>query len=115
MPGAQTRTVTRAKVSGRTITTEVPPLPGIPPPDPYTSLKRLRLLVPPRARAGRFYVTTPPACPRSRRWIFTLTFVYRDGVRQVVKSASPCGPSSGPRPPQTGDDAWIDRVVDRHR
>jgi hypothetical protein len=90
MPGVQTRTVTRAKVSGRTITTDVPPLPGIPPPDPFTALKRFRLVVPALERAGRFYVTTPPSCPRSRAWIFTLVFEYRDGVREVVRSPSRC-------------------------
>ena len=94
MPAVQTRTVTRAKVRGRTITTDVPPLPGIPPPDPYTSLKRFRLRVPPLKRAGRSYVRTPASCPRSRRWIVTLEFEYRDGVRQVVRSPSPCVPRS---------------------
>jgi hypothetical protein len=97
MPGAQTRTVTRAKVTGNTITTSVPPLPGLPPPDPYTAVKRFRLRVPPLARAGRFYVTTPPTCTSSRRWIFTLTFVYRDGVREVVKSPSACVSRRVPR------------------
>ncbi|MEA2271831.1 MAG: hypothetical protein QOI98_539 [Solirubrobacteraceae bacterium] len=92
MPGAQTRTVTRARVRGNTITTDVPPLPGTPPPDPYLALKRFRLFVAPLTRAGASYVTTPASCPRSRKWIFTLTFVYRDGVRQVVTSASPCVP-----------------------
>ena len=94
MPGAQTRTVTRAKVRGHTITTDVPPLPGIPPPDPYTSLKRFRLRVPPLRRAGKSYVRTPGSCPRSRRWIVTLVFVYRDGVRQTVRSPTPCVPRS---------------------
>jgi hypothetical protein len=97
MPGVQTRTVTRAKVSGRTITTDVPPLPGVPPPDRYTALKRFRLVVPALRRAGRFYVTTPPSCPRSRTWVFTLVFQYRDGVREVVRSPSSCVPRNRSR------------------
>jgi hypothetical protein len=92
MPGVQTRTVTRAKVSDRTITSDVPPLPGVPPPDPFTALKRFRLVVPALSRAGRFYVTTPPSCPSSRTWIFTLAFEYRDGAREVVRSPSSCVP-----------------------
>lgn len=97
MRGVQTRTVTRARVSGNTITTDLPALPGTPPPDPYLALKRFRLSVAPLLRAGASYVTTPASCPASREWIFTLTFEYRDGVRQVVKSASPCVPPLRPR------------------
>jgi hypothetical protein len=98
-----TRTVTRARVSGRTVTTDVPPLPGAPPPDPFLALKRFRLSVAPLTRAGRSYVRTPPTCPRSRTWTSTLVFEYRDGVRTVVKSSSPCVPrhrqgGSTPRP-----------------
>jgi hypothetical protein len=97
MPSAQTRTVTRAKVTRSTITTDVPPLPGTPPPDPYTALKRFRLLVPAYARAGRRYVTTPRSCPSSRHWVFKLTFVYRDGAREVVRSRTPCVRKRGRR------------------
>jgi hypothetical protein len=97
MPGTQTRTVTRAQVRGTTITTAVPPIPGVPPPDPYTALKSFRLSVPPFSRGGRAYVRTPPTCPSSGMWTFTLTFVYRDGVRDVAHTTSPCVPRRLPR------------------
>ena len=90
MPGIQTRTVTRAHVHGTTITTDIPPIPGAPPPDPFTALKSFQLSVPPRTVGTRAYVRTPPTCPTSGVWTFTLTFAYHDGVRDVVHTTSPC-------------------------
>jgi hypothetical protein len=91
LPGSQTRTVTRARVAGETITTDTPTFPGVPPPDPYLALKSFRLSVPPLTRAGRSYVTTPSSCPRAG-WTFEFTFIYRDGVEQRLESHSPCIP-----------------------
>jgi hypothetical protein len=89
-PGAQTRTVTRAHVTGNTITTDTPTFPGVPPPDPYLALKSFRLSVKPLTRAGRSYVITPPSCPSEGYWTFTFTSIYRDGVRETAQSYSPC-------------------------
>ena len=90
------RTVTRAKVSGRTLRSDVPPIPGAPPPDNFAAVERVRAEFKAIRRGGRNYITTPPTCPGSRRWQNRIRFTYRDGVTQPVTSSSPCS-SSGPR------------------
>jgi hypothetical protein len=69
----------RDAVKGRKITIE-PVLPS------GVSLKRLKL------RIGRHstYMTNPPSCPRSRKWITKARFTYADGSAQILRSASPC-------------------------
>jgi hypothetical protein len=72
----------RDRVKGRKITIE-PVLPtGV-------ALKRLKL------RIGRHstYMTDPPSCPRSRKWITKARFTNADGTAQPLRSASPCKPS----------------------
>ncbi len=92
--GGGPRFISRAPVSTRSIDSAAPPLPGAPPPDAFTAIRRVRAnlhaisVVRGGRRAG--YVTTPPACPRSRRWRSELSFTYRDGVTQVVRPATPC-------------------------
>ena len=91
------RTVARFPVSENTFTAEVPPLPGAPPPDPFLSIKRVRLtlneVTTGSGSARRAYLTTPPSCPGS--WTNVAEFTYRDGVTQVVESASPCTTAQG--------------------
>jgi hypothetical protein len=91
---ARSRTPVRATVSGRTVDTDPPPLPGLPPPDPFLAVKTVRLTVDriSRVRGGRRvgYVTTPRTCPRTRRWTNRTTFSYPDEVSQTVATASPC-------------------------
>ena len=85
-----TRAVSRAKIEGASITTQVPPLPGNPPPDPYTAFKRLRIASEAAIRAGRAYARTPPGCPSAGYWTNTVILIYRDGRREDLKSRSPC-------------------------
>jgi hypothetical protein len=89
----RSRTVSRASVSGTTIKTEVPPVPGGPP-DGFLAIKRVRLSVQARSTgqgsSRRDYLSTPRSCPAGGTWTTTATFTYRDGVSQIVRSESPC-------------------------
>lgn len=98
-----TRVVGRAPIRGSTVTIEVPPVPGMPPPDPFNAFTRLRVSTEPISRGGRTYLRTPPKCPASGRWTSTVTFTYRDGVRQTETTTAPCTPLAGCR----GRDATI--------
>jgi hypothetical protein len=89
----ESRIVARSVVQGATITSEVSPVPGGPP-DGFTAIKRVRLSLEARStgrgKSRRSYVSTPGSCPRERVWTNTVTFTYRDGVSQTVRSSSPC-------------------------
>jgi hypothetical protein len=89
------RTAARSPITGTTITTQAPPLPGAPPSDPYMAIKRVRLTFDAVVRGGRGYLTTPPAC--SGAWSTEAGFTYRDGVAESVASPSPCRAPVGPR------------------
>jgi hypothetical protein len=93
-PGPPFRVASRAKIEGTTITTEVPPLPGAPPPDPYLAVKTVRETINAVTRGSgssrRSYITTPASCPASGHWTNTLTFTYRNGVTQTVPTNPPC-------------------------
>lgn len=99
-----TNTPTRITSSSRgsardgAFTTQVPPLPGQPPPDSFAAIERVRIELDRVTRGGRAYLTTPPACPAGGAWTNTGTFTYRDGVTQTVGSASPCSPPDRTRP-----------------
>lgn len=90
----QVRAVTRARVAGRKTINMVPPIPGTPPPDSFTALTRIQLLLESVSRGRgadrRNYITTPRSCPDDGAWTNQARFVYRDGVEQVVKGDSPC-------------------------
>ena len=77
--------VTRATVTGRTITSTVPPIPGLPPPDAFTAIKRVRLAINHR---DSDYLTTPDTC--SGTWTSKLAFTYSDGITQHVSSTDSC-------------------------
>jgi hypothetical protein len=83
------RTVVRATVEGRTITTEAPPLPGGPP-DGFSAVKRVRFSLDARTTGVRDYLTTPARCPASGSWTNTAAFTYRDGQSQSVSNLSRC-------------------------
>ncbi len=85
-----TRVVSRARISGRTVTFGAPALPGNPPPDPYTAFRELRLAGLALVRGGRAYTRTPPACPRSGSWITSFTLEYQDGASERTFTRSPC-------------------------
>lgn len=83
--GLPAKIVARSVIEGSTITTEVKPIPGGPP-DGYTAIKRVRLTIPARGH----YITTPPTCPATGAWTTAITFEYRAGTAQTVRSDSPC-------------------------
>lgn len=101
--GSGGRVVSRAKVAGRSFTTNVPPLPGGPP-DGFAAIDRVLLEVEAVARGPASYITTPGSCPESGGWISSGTFTYRDGVAQTVEAVSRCQrrQGSGPDSPRTG-------------
>ena len=100
--GRPVRTATRTRVSERTLTSQVPPIPAFPPPDPFLAIKRVRLELPALSRGTgarrRHFITTPSSCPASRAWTNTGTFTYRDGVTETVASRSPCVAADRRRP-----------------
>jgi hypothetical protein len=89
------RTAARSPITGTTITTQAPPLPGAPPSDPYMAIKRVRLTFDTVVRGGRGYLTTPPAC--SGPWRTEAGFTYRDGVAERAESTSSCHAAAAPR------------------
>lgn len=92
-----TRTPSRAKVEGRSITAQVPPIPGGPP-DGFTAIKRVRLVLDAvttgEGAARKSYITTPDLCPPGGAWTNTVEFTYRDGKTQLTRSSSPCAPGA---------------------
>ena len=95
------RTVVRGKISGSTVTTDIPPIPGGPP-DGFAAVKRARIsldrLSTGQGRSRRDYFTTPRQCPASGSWRNTVSFTYRDGVTQTVADDSRCtGTAEGAR------------------
>jgi hypothetical protein len=84
------RTATRTAVGERSFTTEVPPVPGVPPPDPFFALTDAEFDVHPVSSARGSYIKTPATCPRSRHWTNSLIVTYRDGVTQTAQSKTRC-------------------------
>ncbi len=99
--GLPTRSVSRARIEGRTITAQVPPIPGGPP-DGFTAIKRVRLnlesISTRQAGGKRNYLTTPTTCPGEGSWTNEIIFTYRDGESQTATSRSPCLDRQRPRP-----------------
>jgi len=92
--GFPIRVVDRGAVNGLTLSAENQLIPGIPPPDKYTAVKRDRLkfskIVKGHGDNRRSFLTTPPRCPASGEWTNTATFDYVDHVTQQASSPSPC-------------------------
>jgi hypothetical protein len=86
------RAVSRARRTGTTFTSEIPPFPGSPPPEPFTAFRTMHIENPVLVRDGRAYARTPPTCPRSEAWTIEMTFAYWDGVSETVESQTPCQP-----------------------
>lgn len=87
------RTVTHGQVrEGRSVRTDVPPVPGTPPPDSFTAIKTVRGDIKPVSRGARRYITTPTTCPSVGHWTNRTIFTYRDGVTQPTNTSAPCTP-----------------------
>jgi len=90
-PGPPVRAVAREPITnGDTLTAEAPPLPGQPPPDSYTAIKRVRTTLKRVVRGRRAFLTTPPRCWWARTWTNRTDFTYRDGVEQSVVNRIRC-------------------------
>jgi hypothetical protein len=89
--GTGARSVIRAAVGSNTVVTDVAMLPGTPPDG--GAIDVVHVSFPRLVRNGRAYLTTPPRCPPSRRWINQVSFTYGDGVTQTVNSPSLCKPA----------------------
>lgn len=86
----QTRVVSRARISGRTVEITVPPVPGGPPPEPFTAFKSFELAGEPAGTSAKPYLRTPSGCPPEGHWTTRMSFTYRDGVSETVESTTPC-------------------------
>ena len=87
------RNASRSVAKDGRFISEAPSLPGLPPPEPYTAIRSVRLDIEnvSTVRDGepRYYLTTPPECT-SGEWTNTATFTYRSGAEYSVKSNAPC-------------------------
>jgi hypothetical protein len=86
------RAVSRAKRTGTTFTSEIPPFPGNPPPEPFTAFRTMHIENPVLVRDGRAFTSTPPTCPKSRAWTIDFSFTYWDGVTETTQAQTPCQP-----------------------
>jgi hypothetical protein len=89
--GTGARTVIRAQVAGRRVTTDVTTLPGVPPDG--GAIDTVHASFPAFATAERGYLTTPPDCPSSGKWTNSIIFTYANGVTQTTDNSSPCEPT----------------------
>lgn len=78
------RLATHAPISGRTITSRAPALPGTPPDGAAVDTVSETL------EGSAAYITTPRRCPRRRFWVNKWVFTYDDGATQTVRSHSAC-------------------------
>jgi hypothetical protein len=51
-----------------------------------------------RGSHKRNYGTTPPTCPRARKWVSRLTLSYADGSIDKVTASQACTPARKPKP-----------------
>jgi hypothetical protein len=90
---SQVVSVSRSKIDGATLTSDIPALPGGPP-DGRSSVRDIHFNLDAitTRRDGRVvnYLTTPPTCPASPQWSSLGTFTYSDGVEQSIAPATPC-------------------------
>ncbi len=55
-----------------------------------SSLVANELVTPAITRDGRSYLTTPPTCPPSGRWVSPVILTYADGVTERLEPEQPC-------------------------
>jgi hypothetical protein len=92
--GPPIRAAGRTEVGDGTLTSQAPPLPGFPPPDPFTAIDRVSVALDAVSTDRGSFITTPSSCPAGGEWTNSATFTYRDGESQTVESASPCAGAS---------------------
>jgi hypothetical protein len=88
--GVPVRSASRVQVGERTFTSEVPPIPAAPPPDPFLAIKRVRVALDAVTAGGRNFITTPSSCPGSGAWTNSAKFTYRNGATYTENSPSAC-------------------------
>jgi hypothetical protein len=95
--GNGARVVLHGKYSHRRLLdVDVPPLPGTPPDGGSETHEKIDLRA--HARNGHAYIRTPCSCPRSKHWVNTVTYTFRDGVKQSFKTRTPCRRPKPSRP-----------------
>jgi hypothetical protein len=77
--------IDRLKIAGSTLTGHPPTTPGGPP-DGETAVRQIDFTI----ERATGYLTTPRSCPRSRRWVATGTFGFKDGAEETLKSRPAC-------------------------
>jgi hypothetical protein len=80
-----TRVVVRGKLTRDTLDFELPPLPGTPPDGGADKRED-------GAYPVTGWLTTPPTCPKSRKWTWRIDYTFRDGEKVTKTSDSPCSP-----------------------
>ena len=90
--GTTARTIIRATVGRRTLTTEVGMLPGAPPQGGAVDTARTLI-----GAGVPHYLTTPPRCPERGYWVNRMRFTYDGGVEQTVRSRSRCRATTSAR------------------
>jgi hypothetical protein len=91
---AVTIAVTRLAVSGSRVSGPIGSSPGGPP-DGQSAVSAVDLSFP----ASTGYISTPPSCPASGKWVATGTFGFADGTTQVVSGETPCTRPTRPTRP----------------
>jgi hypothetical protein len=109
------RNVTHSRISGNTITFNIPDSPGQGPPDSYSAMTDLTIITPALVRDGRVYTRTPPTCPASGFWDGSILFIYKDGVRQTVETGARCEGSGANRRDRTRPRIRLSGVPSRKR
>jgi hypothetical protein len=82
------RLVIRASQGGREAVSQAPFLPGTLPDGAAIDTVAVDLDRVVTERGS--YITTPPRCPRSRRWVHRTSFTYFDGAEETVKTRQRC-------------------------
>jgi hypothetical protein len=83
------RMVARGTREGRVITVNAPRMPGGPP-DGESALRRIHNVFEARSVGDRAYVRTPPVCPESGYWRFSVSFTWADGAITNHADRMPC-------------------------
>jgi hypothetical protein len=73
----------RGKLTRDTLDFELPPLPGTPPDGGADKRED-------GAYPVTGWLTTPPTCPASGKWTWTIDYTFRDGEKVRKTSDSPC-------------------------